>query len=90
MRIEEERKTFAKHIYIQSFLLGSLYIGFSIGQGKSDFLYSGTSGFPDMVAGNGDGVPFGHFGTAPFKDIGDDTHGRFGRINIRAPGGVFL
>ena len=90
MRIKKERETFAKYINIQAFFQCCFHISFSIAEGKSNFLYGRAACFPDMITRNGNGIPLWQFIAAPFKNIGDDAHGRFGRIDIGSPGGIFF
>jgi len=90
MGVEEESQPRCEFIDLQSGLDGGVHIGDAVGQGKGDFLDSTGAGFADVVAGDGDGVPFGYVVFAVGKDIGDDAHGFLGGIDVRAAGHVFL
>ena len=88
--IPEEGQTASESVDVHAGFQGSFYISDAVGDGEGDFLSSGGACFTDMVAGNGDGVPFRNVLGAIFKDVGDQTHGRFRREDVGAAGSVFL
>ena len=82
--VEEERQARSEFINIHADLDGGVNVGDAVGQGEGDFLHGAGTGFTDMVAGDGDGVPLGHVVFTVGKDVGDDAHGLFGRIDVGA------
>src|SRR6185436_6731874 len=90
MGIKKEGESFAKNIYIETFFQSRFYISFTIAERKSDLLHGGAARFPDMIAADRNSIPFRHFMTAPLKNIGDDTHGRFGWIDIGSSCCIFF
>src|SRR5215218_2474830 len=66
MGIKEKRKAFTKNINIQSFFKCCFYIGFTIAECKSNFLYGCAASFADVVTGDRNGIPLGQLCTAPF------------------------
>src|SRR6185312_11009703 len=65
-------------------------IGLSVAQCECYLLDRRTSGFTDMVARNGNGVPAGELAAAPLENVGDDAHRGFWGVDISAAGGIFL
>src|SRR5205823_14533361 len=88
--IEEKRKLRGKFIDAEAGLERRLDVGDSIGQSEGDFLDGGRTGFPDVIAGDGDGVPLGKMVAAPRENVRDDAHRGPHRIDVSAAGDVFL
>src|SRR4051794_34899837 len=63
--VEKEGEAFAKNVYVKTFFERCFYVCFSIRQCKSYFLYRRASCFTNVIARDGDGVPFGKFFAAP-------------------------
>src|SRR6185437_16283948 len=66
MRIEEKGQAFAEDVDIEAFFHRRPDIGLAVAEGKGDLLYGRAPGFTDMVARDGDGIPFRQFAAAPF------------------------
>ena len=65
---------------------GRLDVGDSVGQGEGDFLNRRRAGLADVIAGDGDGVPAGHFLGTVLEDVGNDPHRRPRREDVGPPG----
>src|SRR6266446_4107857 len=77
-------------IYAEARVERGLNVSDAIGKRESDFLDGRRAGLADVIAGDGDGVPFGKMAAAPGENVGDDAHGGAHGIDIRAAGDVFL
>ena len=84
MRIPEEGETASEIIDIEAGLDCRLNIGDTISDGECDFLGSRGTSLADMIAGNGDRIPFRYILGAELKDVRDETHGRTRREDVRA------
>lgn len=73
--IEEEGEPAGKFVDVHPGLQRGLHIGDAVGQGKGDLLRRCGAGLPDVVAGDGNGVPLRHVLGAEFKGVRDQTHG---------------
>src|SRR5260370_32487337 len=67
-----------------------MHVGNAIGESEGNFLDGGGTGFADVIAGDGDGVPPGKIVAAPRENVGDDAHRGAHGINVSAAGDVFL
>ena len=65
-------------------------VGLTIGERKRDLFNSRGAGFANVIAGNGDGVPKRHLARAVRHDVGDQSHGRLGRVDVGPARDVFL
>ena len=65
--IEEEGEPAGKFVDVHPGLQRGLHIGDAVGQGKGDLLRRCGAGLPDVVAGDGNGVPLRHVLGAEFK-----------------------
>ena len=90
VRVEEEREAFAEYVRVLSGLDGGFDVGDAVGEGEGDFLNGGRAGLADVVAGDGDGVPFRDVARAEIKDVRDETHRRLGREDVGSARDVFL
>jgi len=81
----EEGQAAREGIHVQPRIDPSTHIFQTIRQGESQFQSLGRPGFLDVVTGNGNGVELGHVRRRIFENIGDDAHGRLGRINVGIP-----
>ena len=70
--------------------MAALDIGDGVGQREGHFLNRGGARFANVIAADGDGVPFGQFAGGPGEQVGDDAHGGAGRIDVGAARDVFL
>ena len=68
----------------------SINIGHGISEGKSDFLYLGSTCFANVISANADSIPFGDILRAISKCICNQTHGRTWREDIGSAGDIFL
>ncbi len=90
MRVEKERKPRRKRIDVETRRQSRFDIGDGIGESEGHFLNRCGSGFPDMVTADGNGIPLRQLLARPGEQVGDDPHGRARRIDVGAPGDVFL
>src|SRR5580692_10966957 len=88
--VEEKGELRGKFVDGEAGVERGLDVGDAVGQCEGDFLDGRRSGFANVVAGDGDGVPLGEIVAAPRENVGDDAHGRTNRINVRAAGDIFL
>jgi hypothetical protein len=79
-----------KVVYGEAGVEGGLDVGDAVSQSEGDFLDGGRAGFADVIAGDGDGVPFGEMVAAPGENVGDDAHGGADGIDVGAASDVFL
>ena len=59
-------------------------------EGEGDLLGRGRTGLPHVVARDRDRVPVGQVLRAVGEKVGDQTHRRLGRKDVRSPGRVLL
>ncbi len=90
MSIKEKRQTLPENINIQAFAQCRFYVCFAVGERKSQFLRRRRACFADMITRNRNCIEFGQFGTAPFKNIGDNFHRCLRRVNISAACRIFF
>src|SRR5690349_3562863 len=90
VRVEEEGKLRGEFIHAKSGIERGLHVSDAVGERKSDFLNSVRTGFADVIAGDGDGIPARKVVAAPGENVSDDAHGGAHGINVRAAGDVFL
>ena len=90
MRIEKEGKSLTEDIDIEPPFHGCFHISPAIAQGEGHFFHCCAARFTDMISRDGDGIPFGKFPTAPFEDVGDDTHRGTWRIDVGPTRGILL
>ena len=70
--------------------MAALDVGDGVGQREGHFLNRRGAGFANVIAADGDGVPFGQLAGGPGEQVGDDAHGRARRIDVGAARDVFL
>src|ERR1035437_8400195 len=91
MRIEKERKPRGKSVHIHFLSVDHvLYIGDTVGQGKSQLLDRRRTGFADMIAADADSVPAGDKICAKLDGLAYQADGWFGRTHERFLCGKFL
>ena len=90
MRIKEKREPRTESIHIQTSLKCRLYVSHPVCQRKSHFLDRSRTCFPDMVPADTDGIPERNLFRTERKDIGNDSHGRFWRKDIRPSRRIFF
>ena len=82
--------TRSKIIYLLSGLDCRINISQRISKCKSDFLYTGSTGFTNMVSTYADRIPFWNTLRAIFKSICNQPHRRPWWENICATGNIFF
>ena len=90
VRVKEEGKSRRKGVHIQAGCNGRADVSDGIGEREGDFLYGGRASFANVVAADGDSVPFGYLAGRPGEQVRDDAHGRARRVDIGAARNVFL
>ena len=88
--VKEEGKLRSEIVNGESGVESGLDVGNAIGEGEGDFLDGRGAGFANVVARDGNGIPFGKFAAAPGENIGDDAHCRADGIDVGAASDVFL
>ena len=88
--IPEEGQTASESVNVQTSFDSSFYISDAVSDGECNFLRSGGTSFTDMVTGDGNGVPQRYVLGAIFKNVGDQTHGRFRWENVSAASSILF
>jgi len=86
----EERKAGRKDVDIDAGFDAGPRVFQSVRQGVSHFQIGSCAGFMHVIAGNADAVELGHVLAGVGKDVRDDAHGGFGRIDIGVAHHVFF
>ncbi len=88
--VEEEAEPSGKGIDVEPAFHRRIDVSDSVSQGEGDLLRGGAARLADVIAADGDGVPFGNDSGAIVESIGDQPHRGRGRIDIGAARHVFL
>ncbi len=73
MYVPEKRKPWCEIIDRKSTGHTALHVGEAVGERERQLLHGGSAGFPDVIAGNGDGIPLGRVLRAPLEAVDDET-----------------
>ena len=90
VRIEEKRNPRRHIIDVEAARNTRFQVRNAVSQRKRNLLCGSRSSLSDVLAANGDDIPFGRMGLAKIKNVRHQAHGRFGRVNISATSNVFL
>ena len=90
VNVEEEAQPAGEGIDVQSAFHRRVHIGDAVAEGEGDLLGGGRARLPDVVAGDGDRVPFRNGLRAILEGVGDQPHRGAGWIDVRAARHVFL
>ena len=87
---EEEGEARPDRVHLHAARNRRVYIRDRIGEGEGELLRCGRPRLAHVITRDADRVPLRQLGAAPFKDIGDQAHGRLWREDIRAACDVLL
>ena len=90
VRVEEEGKARSKFIHLQTCPKCRLDVGDGVRQSEGHFLRRSGAGFANVIAADGNSVPFRQLARGPREEIGDNPHGRPRRVDIGSARDVFL
>ena len=82
---EKERQAGRKTVNFESAGLRRAHVFDAVGQGEREFLHARRPGLLHVVTGNRDRIEARHVFRGVTDDIGDDSHGRLGRIDVGVP-----
>ena len=80
---EKERKATGKLVNLLPGLHGGANVFDAIGEGEGNFLHGVRPSLLHVIAGDGNRVEARHFLGGVADDVGDDSHTRFWRVDVR-------
>jgi len=81
VRVEEVGEARGEGVDVHASDEAGLDIFHAVAEGEGEFLGCGGAGFADVVAGDGDGVPFGEVLGLELDGVYDEFDGCFGRVD---------
>ncbi len=90
MGVEEEGEPWHELVEVEPSSQTSLHVGKTICKGERQLLGGGSTGFPDVIAGDGDGVPLRHLPGAEVDHVDNEPQVWLGREDPLFLGDVLL
>ena len=78
----EEAQPGGESVYVKPSFQPAARIFHAVGEGVGELQICGSPRLLDVIAGDGNGVELRHPSRCVGEDVGDDAHGRLGRIDV--------